>query len=282
MTVVDLAVSSGVNRTHIQKILRGEVDSPSPTRETLKKLADALRCEIEDLTSVDAIERLNPYDSNPRVRAIVDRLLAMPAADRDRWLDTLDWMTTGWGSAVVYTLPRGDPSLRVADAPDNVVPFHQETLREMTNEELRELTRVLDGLADVRGVKIGDEYEVPLLGAVSAGDGIEVYEIADEKRLIPGHYYRKGARAVFKAKGTSMHDVGIWDNDILFVKPTPHAKNGSIVICTLNNKAFVKVFQKDRNQLRLFSKNDGYAPIDIGPDDDFQIYGVVLGRTGDL
>jgi len=152
----------------------------------------------------------------------------------------------------------------------------------MTSDELKELVRVFDGLAEAREVKIGDEYEVALLGAVSAGLGIEVYEIADEKRLIPGHYYRKGCRAVFKAKGNSMYDVGIWDNDILFVKPTPHAKNGQIVICTLNSKAFVKVFRKDRNQLRLFSRADGYAPIEIGPDDDFQIYGVVLGRTGDL
>jgi SOS-response transcriptional repressor LexA len=101
-------------------------------------------------------------------------------------------------------------------------------------------------------------------------------------RQIPEYYWNAGARAVFKVRGHSMLDMGITDNDLLFVKPTDKPKSGDVVICSLNGAAFVKEFERTKQGVRLISHSDDYQPMTVGGDDDLRVFGVVVGRTGDL
>lgn len=175
---------------------------------------------------------------------------------------------------------------RAEASQQNVLPFRQPEQKEMSEDGMRRLEEVMKQAgAEPRKAARGPEREVRFYGLASAGEGIEFFDdIPSEYRQIPQWAWKKGARGVFKAAGDSMHDVGIWDNDIMFIKPTPFPKNGEIVICTLNKKVFVKKLRTDASgrPTSLESKNEAYQPIPITPDDEVEFFGVVVGRTGDL
>ncbi|HEV2718601.1 MAG TPA: S24 family peptidase [Thermoanaerobaculia bacterium] len=104
------------------------------------------------------------------------------------------------------------------------------------------------------------------------------------EREIPTHYYSLGARLIYKAEGDSMIDVGITDRDLLFVKPLtePREADGRLVICLVGGSEYVKQLDLSRNHIRLLSRNgEKYAPMDVDEDaDNFQLIGVVIGRSG--
>lgn len=177
----------------------------------------------------------------------------------------------------------------IATAPptfNNVVRFPAQEQAEMSDEAMQRLEAVMkEAGAEARKAARGPEREVRFYGEASAGRGIEFFDdIPTEYRQIPQWAWKKGARGVFKAAGDSMHDVGIWDKDILFVKPSPFPRSGEIVICTINKKVFVKKLKLDDSgrPVQLLSKNEAYQPISISPDDEVEFFGVVVGRTGDL
>jgi SOS-response transcriptional repressor LexA len=123
---------------------------------------------------------------------------------------------------------------------------------------------------------------VPLVATVSAGSGIEIFETYEKVRQIPEYYWKAGARAVFKVRGHSMLDMGITENDLLFVRPTTRPKTGDVVICSLNGSAFVKEFERTKTGVRLVSHSDEYQPMEVSEADDLRVFGIVVGRTGDL
>jgi SOS-response transcriptional repressor LexA len=185
--------------------------------------------------------------------------------------------------------------LRVADAialtaapkeADNVVPFRPRAPQEMSDDAMERLTAVMrEAGAEPRKGALGPEREVRFYGLAGAGDGIEfIDDIPEEYRQIPQWAWKKGARGVFKAAGESMMDVGIFPDDIMFVKPTPEPANGAIVICRRNRMVYVKRLKRDTRgvPVQLISKNPAYAPIDIKPDDEIEFFGEVVGRTGGL
>jgi len=85
----------------------------------------------------------------------------------------------------------------------------------------------------------------------------------------------KPATFLVKALGDSMINAGIFSGDILIVDKsiTPVSKN--IVIAILNGEFTVKRFIKDTNRVFLYPENSKYKNIEIGPEDDFKIWGVV-------
>lgn len=105
--------------------------------------------------------------------------------------------------------------------------------------------------------------EIPMLGAVSAGGGLENIEnpepIKVQKTLLSpsGHNY------ALLVRGNSMIDDGIIPDDIIIVKEQNHADNGDVVIALIKDNgdsvAVVKRFYNHGNQIELRPKNPTLA-----------------------
>lgn len=262
-----------IGRTYIYGVekIGNRPNAPNPTLSVLTTLADLYGVELGDCFPHSAV-------TVGEVEQITAALAALNPESRKGAISTM--------AAFIRTLA-GGLSLAAASSTDNVVPFPAaEDRKPLSPDAMERLEEVMKQAgAEPRKAARGPEREVRFYGLASAGEGIEFFDdIPSEYRQIPQWAWKKGARGVFKAAGDSMHDVGIWDQDIMFVKPTPFPKSGEIVICTLNKKVFVKRLKlNERGQpVQLESKNEAYKPIPITPDDEVEFFGVVVGRTGDM
>ena len=67
------------------------------------------------------------------------------------------------------------------------------------------------------------------------------------------------------------------NTQIVWVEKTPDLNHGEYGIFYLNGNAFIKKLQNNKEGLALISLNQKYAPIVIHEDDDFRIFGRVVG-----
>lgn len=110
---------------------------------------------------------------------------------------------------------------------------------------------------------------IEIRGYVSAGTGEWLEdEIVDEvsyEGVIPEHDF------AVKVNGDSMLPL-FEDGQVIFIKSTSDARDGQIIVCQVNNEAFVKKLSGNK----LVSLNKKYEDISICDTDDFKIYGVVV------
>jgi transcriptional regulator with XRE-family HTH domain len=127
--------------------------------------------------------------------------------------------------------------------------------------------------------KIFDGRPQRFSGVVSAERGII---LSDAPREIPKWAENSGARGVLRATTSSMRDVGIFDGDMLFVRPDRNPPNGKLAICTVEDRLFVKIVKRDRNghPLQLVSKSPGWPTLDLRSADTLKFYFVVVGIAG--
>jgi len=78
-----------------------------------------------------------------------------------------------------------------------------------------------------------------------------------------------------RAKGDSMIDAGIFDNDILIVDRALSPKNNSIIIAVLDSEFTVKQITKINDTYFLLPANPKYKKIELNKDMDFMVWGVV-------
>ena len=76
-----------------------------------------------------------------------------------------------------------------------------------------------------------------------------------------------------RASGDSMLDVGIHDGDVLVVDRSLQAADGNIVVAALNGDFTVKILST--TPLSLEPRNSAFSIIEIGDEDEFEIFGVV-------
>jgi DNA polymerase V len=79
-----------------------------------------------------------------------------------------------------------------------------------------------------------------------------------------------------RAEGDSMIEAGINSGDILIVDRAVEARPGSTVIAALDGELTVKRIQKIGEKPFLVAANPDFKPIEIRPDSDFSIWGVVI------
>lgn len=266
-----IAARSGLGSDQISKIFSGETEDPRWST-MIRLLRDGLGVSLDAFIGGKAETQLSPYDTNDDYRRLIDALARMDQRDRKRVIDFVEWIA----SSVKMAAVPGDNVLEFVPAKMPEVP------KEMTEDELRSIANALGDVVEFRKGALWKEYEVPLVATVSAGKGIEIFETYEKVRQIPEYYWKAGARAVFKVRGHSMLDMGITDNDLLFVKPTAKPRSGEIVVCSLNGAAFVKEFERTKDGVRLISHSTSFEPMPVTDNDDLRVFGVVLGRTGDL
>lgn len=116
---------------------------------------------------------------------------------------------------------------------------------------------------------------IPVLGDVAAGVPILGQQDIVGYEDIPADMAKTGEYFGLKIKGDSM-EPKIHDNDIVIVKSMSDANNNDIVIAMINDEAVCKRLVKYTNSLVLRSLNSNYDDIELHPDDDIHILGVVI------
>lgn len=135
-------------------------------------------------------------------------------------------------------------------------------------------------VAMIPGANSADLCEIPILGRVAAGQPILAVEnvqdtVKIDRVLVGGHTEVFGLRIV----GESMIDDGIFDGDYVFVKKTPSARTGEIVVAMIEGEATVKRYFPEGDQIRFQPANSNMAPIIVRRAEFKQvdIIGVVVG-----
>ena len=117
---------------------------------------------------------------------------------------------------------------------------------------------------------------IPLLGLVRAGEPLDVCEVI-EYVDVPEEILARGENVALKVIGDSMIESGICDGDVIIVKRQNTAENGQIVVALLDNQATVKEIHFNRDKIELRPRNPEMTSLFISANEDFQIYGVLVG-----
>lgn len=112
--------------------------------------------------------------------------------------------------------------------------------------------------------------EVPAGFPSPAEDGIECSLNLND--LVIKH---PAATFLVRVRGDSMQQAGIFSEDILVIDRAIRAKDKDIVLAILDGEFTVKRLRLKGAKVQLVSENVSYAPIEISPERDFQVWGVV-------
>ncbi len=85
--------------------------------------------------------------------------------------------------------------------------------------------------------------------------------------------------ATFYAKvvGDSMADEGITEGDILVIDKSVEPEDGDLAVCCVDGEFTLKRLHfSSGNRLYLMPSNRRYKPIEITPENDFMVWGVVM------
>lgn len=123
--------------------------------------------------------------------------------------------------------------------------------------------------------------EVPLLGKVAAGAPLLAQENMEDSVKIDSFLLGGVGREVFalRVKGQSMIEDGIHDGDYLFVRKTPTAQPGDIVVALIEDEATVKRYYPEGERIRFQPANATMSPIYVNKADfrSTMLLGIVVG-----
>jgi len=142
---------------------------------------------------------------------------------------------------------------------------------------IKRIPNVSRGIEIVKQETAEDDYEIPLLGLVAAGQPIEAI-LTHETVSAPKNMIGRGRMFALRVRGDSMIDENIQDNDIIIVSSQQTAENGQMVVALIDgNFATVKKFYRESDFIRLEPANPQFKPIFIKTPGRLQLQGVVRG-----
>lgn len=146
---------------------------------------------------------------------------------------------------------------------------------EVPEESLRRFIRLYGG-ANLGGA--AEEMRgIPILGRVAAGTPIFATENIEGRLNLDDSFSSRSQRFALRVKGDSMIEAGILEDDLVVVRQSDHADNGSIVVALIGDDATVKTFRRYPDRVELWPANRKYRPIVVREPEEFRILGVVLG-----
>ena len=125
---------------------------------------------------------------------------------------------------------------------------------------------------------------LPLLGKVAAGQPIESLKY-DEFVDVPPSMLRNPSKSfALKVQGESMIEDGIFDDDVILIQKQETAKNGEIIVATVEDEATVKRFymrtppngDSEEAMVELRPSNSNMKSMWYQPD-QVKIRGIVVG-----
>ena len=123
-----------------------------------------------------------------------------------------------------------------------------------------------------------NSYETELMGEVKAGFPSPAEDIREKLDLIKLLVKHKAATFFFRVDGVSMVDSGMDEGDILIVDRAIDPYNNCKAVCYIDGEYTVKRVEMSDKGVRLMPANESkttYKPIEITPENNFVIWGVV-------
>jgi repressor LexA len=154
------------------------------------------------------------------------------------------------------------------------------TREDMKSRSLRPTDLATRLLSKPEPVNDDGTIEIQILGRVAAGLPIHADEnVIDTVRVDRG--LLRGDREVFglRVSGDSMIDAGILHGDYLFVKKSPVANRGDVVVALIGDEATVKYYYPEKDYIRFQPANAQMAPILVRASDfrPTMLLGTVVG-----
>jgi repressor LexA len=101
---------------------------------------------------------------------------------------------------------------------------------------------------------------IPVIGNVAAGAPILAEQNIEEHMLLSAEMAQEGY-FLLRVRGDSMINAGIFDSDLVLVRPQKEATNGTIVVALVDGDATVKRFERGNGHVKLIAENPAYEPI---------------------
>jgi len=120
-------------------------------------------------------------------------------------------------------------------------------------------------------------YQLPFYAcAVSAGFPSPADDFLERSLDLNEHLIKNPSATFFvRVVGDSMLGAGIHPDDILVVDRSLTPVHGKIIIAAVDGQLTVKRLHKKNKKVCLLPENDEYSAIELSPDNDVVIWGVV-------
>lgn len=126
------------------------------------------------------------------------------------------------------------------------------------------------------------DYDTPsqgeLLGEVKAGFPSPAEDIREKLDLMKLLVRHKASTFFFRVSGVSMVDADMDEGDIIIVDRAVEPYDGCKAVCFIDGEYTVKRIEMGERMFRLMpanEKNTKYRPIEVTPENDFMVWGVV-------
>ncbi|MEP1230047.1 MAG: transcriptional repressor LexA [Litorimonas sp.] len=121
-----------------------------------------------------------------------------------------------------------------------------------------------------------DEYEVPFVGKIAAGNPIAAIEDSYNMISVPPNMMGPDHFAL-EIEGESMIEAGILDGDIVVIKKANTARNNQIVVALVDQEeATLKRIYKHGQSIDLIPENKDFETKTFGPD-RVEVQGILVG-----
>lgn len=135
---------------------------------------------------------------------------------------------------------------------------------------------------EIFGLEVSENNEITLVNAgVKAGfpspAGDFIFDTIDLNRELI-----KDPDTTFLARvsGNSMQDMRIYDGDLILIDRSIAPANGKIAVCYIDGEFTLKRLEiiKEGNEIKkilLCPENSDFSPIEVAPENDFLIWGIL-------
>jgi DNA polymerase V len=145
-------------------------------------------------------------------------------------------------------------------------------------DDLSKLTKVYQGeYLDIYKVDTSKSQEFPFYDlGISCGFPSPANDFIEERIDLNKYVVANPAATFFaRAKGLSLVDVGIADNDLLAIDRGITPKDGHLAACFIDGDFIAKRLKVDQSGLWLMPANSNYKPIQVTAFNKFIIWGVI-------
>ncbi|MCH8552738.1 MAG: transcriptional repressor LexA [Natronospirillum sp.] len=118
---------------------------------------------------------------------------------------------------------------------------------------------------------------LPIIGRVAAGSPTLASEHIEAHCPVQPDFFDPPADFMLRVNGTSMKDIGIYDDDLVAIARTASVRDGDIIVARVNDDVTLKRYYRDKDCIRLVAENEEFSDIRVTEADDFTIEGRYVG-----
>ena len=124
---------------------------------------------------------------------------------------------------------------------------------------------------------------MPYIGRISCGFPSPADDHLDEAIDLNREYIKNKSSTYFgRVSGDSMIDAGLENGDLLIIDKSLKPKDGNIAVCFLDGDFTVKRIRIEEGKIWLMAENKNYDPIEITPDNELMVWGIVVHSVKNL